>query len=82
MSNFRLEIDNKIIIGDMFIKTMYSSTNLHLLCWIFFKDLYGKLGWGFVGKSDICFSIKVDDNRIEVVKLERKERVYEAYDLK
>jgi hypothetical protein len=76
------EIDNKIRIGNMFIKTMYSSRNLHLLCWIFSKGLYGKLGWGFVGKNNICFSIRIDNNKIEVVRSKREEELYEANDLK
>jgi hypothetical protein len=75
--NFRLEIDNKIRIGNMLIKTLYSNGIR-----IFSKGLYGKLGWGFVGKSDICFSIKIDDNRIRVVRLERREKVFEVDDLK
>jgi hypothetical protein len=59
----------------MFIKTMYSGRNSHLLCWIFFKGLYGKLGWRFVEKSDISFNIRIDDNKIRAVRSERKDKV-------
>ncbi len=65
----------------MFIKTMYSGRNSHLLCWIFFKGLYGKLGWRFVGKNDISFSIRIDDNIIRVIS-KRKDKVSKIDDLK
>jgi hypothetical protein len=44
--------------------------------------LYGKLGWGFVGKSDICVNIKINDNRIRAMRSEKKEEVFEKNDLK
>ncbi len=70
-----------IRIGDMFIRIVYLGKNSHLLCWIFSKGLYGKLGWGFVGNNDVCFSIRINDNKIKVVRSKRKEEVFEANDL-
>jgi len=71
-----------IKIGDKLIRIVYLGKNSHLLRWIFSKGLYGKLGWGFVGKNDICFNIRIDDNKIRVVTSERKEEVFEINDLK
>lgn len=66
----------------MFIRILYSGRNSHLLCWIFFKGLYGKLGWGFVGKNDICFIIRIANNKIRAMRSERREEVFEIDDLK
>jgi hypothetical protein len=49
---------------------------------IFFIDLYGKLGWRFVGRNDICFNFKIKDNMFGAISLKRKEEVLEANDLK
>jgi hypothetical protein len=61
-----------IKIGDMFKRILYSGKNSHILCWIFFKGLYGKLGWGFVGKNDICFSIRITNNKIRAKRSKRR----------
>jgi hypothetical protein len=44
--------------------------------------LYGKLGWGFVGKSDLCFNVKIKENKLKVVKSKKKEEVPKLEDLK
>jgi hypothetical protein len=44
--------------------------------------LCGKLGWGFVGKKAICFSIRIDNNKIKVVRSKRREELSKANDLK
>jgi hypothetical protein len=38
--------------------------------------LYGKLGWGFVGKNDLCFNVRIGDNRVRVVRSDKKEEVF------
>jgi hypothetical protein len=43
--------------------------------------LYGKLGWGFVGRSDMCFNVRIGDNKVRAVRLEKKEEVFDADDL-
>jgi len=76
---YRSKIDHKIRIGDMIV---LSSRSSFLFCWSFFKDLYGKLGWRFVGRKDICFNLKIKDNMIKAISSKRKEEVLEANDLK
>jgi hypothetical protein len=44
--------------------------------------LYGKLGWGFVGRNDICFNLRIEDNMFRAISSKRKEEVLEANDLK
>jgi hypothetical protein len=44
--------------------------------------LYGKLGWGFVGKNDLCFNVRIGDNRVRVVRSDKKEEVFKTNDLK
>jgi hypothetical protein len=36
----------------------------------------------FVGRNDISFSVKIEENRLRVVKFEKKNEVQEAEDLK
>jgi hypothetical protein len=55
----------------MLIKIMFSGKNTHLICWIFSKGLYGKLGWGFVGRSDMCFNVRIGNNKIRDVRSEK-----------
>jgi hypothetical protein len=38
-----------------------------LFCWSFKKDLYGKLGWRFVGRKDIYFNLKIEDNMFKAI---------------
>jgi hypothetical protein len=49
-----------------------------LFCWSFFKHLYGKLGWRFVGRNDICFNLKIEDNMFKAISSKRKEEVLET----
>jgi hypothetical protein len=44
--------------------------------------LYGKLGWRFVGRNNICFNLKIEDNMFTTISSKRKEEVLEANDLK
>jgi hypothetical protein len=45
--------------------------------------LYGKLGWGFVGRNDLCFNVRIKDNIVIVVRSEKKkEEVPKTNDLK
>jgi hypothetical protein len=61
---------------------MFSSKDVHILCWVFSKGLCGKLGWGFVRRSDMCFNVRIRDNKIRVMRLEKGEEVFEIDDLK
>jgi hypothetical protein len=47
----------------------------------FSKKLYGKLGWGFVGRIDLCFSVKIKENILRVIRSERREEVPKVEDL-
>ncbi len=76
---YRLKIDHKIRIRDTII---LSSRSSFLFCQSFFKHLYGKLGWGFVGRNDICFNLRIEDNMFRAISSKRKEEVLEANDLK
>jgi hypothetical protein len=33
---------------------------------IYFREFYGKLGWGFVENSNVSFGIKIDDYKIRL----------------
>jgi len=44
--------------------------------------LYGKLGWSFVGKNDLCFNVRIGDNRVRIVRSKKKEEVLKTNDLK
>jgi hypothetical protein len=44
--------------------------------------LYGKLRWGFVGRNDLCFNVRIGDNRVRVVRLKKKNEVPKTNDLK
>jgi hypothetical protein len=44
--------------------------------------LYGKLGWGFVGRSDLCFNVRIGDNKVRAIRSKKKEEVPKANDLK
>jgi len=44
--------------------------------------LYGKLGWEFVGKSDLCFNVKIKENRVRDVKSEKRKKIPEVENLK
>ncbi len=69
---YKSKIDHKIRIGDTIV---LSSRNSFLFCWSFFKDLYGKLGWRFVGRNNICFNLKIGDNMFRAISSKRKEEV-------
>jgi hypothetical protein len=72
---YRSKIDHKIRIGDTIVLFGGSS---FLFCWSFLKDLYGKLGWRFVGRNDICFNLKIEDNMFRAIISKWKEKVVEA----
>jgi hypothetical protein len=76
---YRSKIDHKIRIGETIVLFGRSS---FLFCWSFLEDLYGKLGWRFVGKKDIYFNFKIEDNMFKAIISKRKEEVLEANDLK
>jgi hypothetical protein len=61
---------------------MFSSKDVHILCWVFSKGLCGKLGWDFVRRSDMCFNVRIRDNRIRTIISEKAEEVLEIDDLK
>lgn len=53
---------------DQIIRTMFSNKDTQILRWRLSKGLNGKLGWGFIGRSDICFNVKIGDNKVRVVR--------------
>lgn len=61
---------------------MFSSKYVPILCWVFSKGLYSKLGWGFIKRRDICFNVRIGDNRVKTIRLEKGEEVLEIDDLK
>jgi hypothetical protein len=44
--------------------------------------LYGKLGWRFLGRKNICFNLKIKDKMFRAISSKRKEEVLETNDLK
>jgi hypothetical protein len=44
--------------------------------------LYGKLGWGFAGRSYLCLNVKIKENKLRVVKSKKKEEVPKLEDVK
>jgi hypothetical protein len=65
---YKLELDHKVQVGDRIIRIMFSSKDTHILCWRLSKCLNGKSRWGFIGRNDICFNVKIGDNRVKVVR--------------
>jgi hypothetical protein len=65
---YKLELDHKIWIRNRIIRIIFLSKDAHMLCWVCSKGLYGKLGWGFIKKSDMCFNVRIGDNRVRIVK--------------
>jgi hypothetical protein len=61
---------------------MFLSKDVHILCWIFSKGLYGKLGWDFIRRSDMCFNVRIGDNKVRVIRSEKGDEVLEIDDLK
>jgi hypothetical protein len=61
---------------------MFLGKDVHIQCWVFSKGLYGKLGWGFVRRSDTCFNVRIRDNKIRVMRSKKGEEVFEIDDLK
>ncbi len=55
---------------------------MHSLCWIYFKDFYGRLCWRYVGRNDINNNIRIDNNRKKVVDSEKEEKILAIEDLK
>jgi len=41
-----------------------------------------QLRWGFIGRSDTCLFVKIGDNKVKAIRLEKGEEVLEANDLK
>jgi hypothetical protein len=64
-----------IIIGYRIIKIVFSGRKPHLLCWTFTINIYGKLGWGFVGRSDISFNVKIEKNIVRSIRSKKRNEV-------
>jgi hypothetical protein len=79
---YRPKLDQKLHVGDRLIRIMFSGKSAHLLCLMFSRCLYGKLGWEIVGKIDINFNIRIEDNKIKVVRSKKKKELLEVDDLK
>jgi hypothetical protein len=69
---YKLELDSKIRLRDCLLKIVLSIKDFHFLCWIFNKDIYGKLGWKYARRNDIYVSFKIDDNKSKAIDLEVK----------
>jgi hypothetical protein len=39
---------------------------------MFSRCLYGKLGWELVGKNDISFNLRIENNKIMAVRSEKE----------
>jgi hypothetical protein len=61
-------------VGDCILKISHISQATHLLCWIYSKDLYGRLCWRYVGRSDANYNIKIDNNKRKKKTLIRKKK--------
>lgn len=79
---YNLKLNHKIKIKEILIKIVCLGKESHLLCQIFSKYLYGKLGWGFMGRNDLCFNVKIEENRLGVVKSNKREEGPKIEDLK
>jgi hypothetical protein len=44
--------------------------------------LYGKLGWGFIGRNDLCFKVRIGDDNVRAIRSKKKEEVRKTNDLK
>ncbi len=65
---YKLELDHKIWIRNQIIRIVFLSKDTHMLCWVFSKGFHGKLRWGFVIRSDMCFNVRIGDNIVRVVR--------------
>jgi hypothetical protein len=61
---------------------VFSSKYVPIICWVFSKGSYGKLGWGFIRRSYMCFNVRIGDNKVKTIKSEKGEEVLEIDDLK
>jgi hypothetical protein len=59
---YRPKLDNKIKEGDHILKITYIGGESHMLFWVFCIDLYGRLNWRDIGKSDLNYNIKIGSN--------------------
>jgi len=59
---YKPKIDDKVKVGDCILKISHIGQATHLLCWIYFKEFYGRLCWRYVGRSDASHDIKIDNN--------------------
>ncbi len=79
---YKLGIDDKIKIGDHILRISHTWQATHLLCWMYVRDFYGRLCWRYVGRSDVNYNIRIDNNRKKTMDFEREEDVPTTKDLK
>jgi hypothetical protein len=44
-----------------------------MLCWVFCINLYGRLNWRYIGRSDLNYNIKIGSNQLQFVAYEKLE---------
>ncbi len=65
-------------IGDHIMRIVYTSQTTHLLCWVYFRDFYGKMCW----RSDNNYNIKIDNNRRRAVDSKKEKDILIIENLK
>jgi hypothetical protein len=79
---YRPKINDRVKVGDFILKISHIGQATHLLCWIYFKEFYGRLCWRYVGKSDANHDIKIDNNMRKIIDSKKEEEVLAVKDLK
>lgn len=81
-SRFHTQVDDNFNIRDQILRISYTWQVTHMFCWVHYKDFYDRLCWRYVGKSDVNYSIRIDNNRRRVMEFEKEANVLIVEDLK
>jgi len=55
------------------LKITYIGGESHMLFWVFYIDICGRLNWKNIGKSDLNYNIKIGSNQLQFVAYEELE---------
>jgi hypothetical protein len=69
---YKLELARRSKTRDRILRITYFGKDSHMLCWLDCTDIYGRLFWRYIGRSDMDYNIKVGSNRLQYVEFEEK----------
>jgi hypothetical protein len=79
---FHTQVNDSLNIRDRILWTSNTWQVAHIFCWVYYKDFNDRLCWRYVGKSDVSYSIRIDNNRRRVMEFEKEIDVLAVEDLK